>query len=75
MQSTESQFLVGTRTMVDVVIAQKNLFQAQQQLAKDQYDYMNAILSLKYLAGSLNIADLEELNSWLASQGINATLH
>ena len=67
VQSTESQFLVGTRTMVDVVIAQKNLFQAQQQLAKDQYDYMNAILSLKYLAGSLNIADLEELNSWVTT--------
>lgn len=71
VQSTESQFLVGTRTMVDVVNAQQHLFEAQLQLAKDQYNYMNTILKLKYLAGSLNVADLEELNAWLATVQIN----
>jgi outer membrane protein len=71
VDSTESQFLVGTRTMVDVVNAQQHLYEAQLQLAKDQYDYMNNILKLKYLAGSLNVADLEELNAWLATVQIN----
>lgn len=65
LESTESQFQVGTRTMVDVVNAQQRLFEAQQQLASDQYGLINAILNLKYLAGTLNVNDLEEINSWL----------
>lgn len=67
LESTEAQFQVGTRTMVDVVNAQRRLFEAQQQLAKDQYDLIYALLNLKYLAGSLNVNDIEEVNSWLAT--------
>ena len=66
VQSTEAQFLVGTRTMVDVVLAQQHLYEAQDQLAKDQYDHIMAVLNLKYLAGSLNVIDLQEVNAWLA---------
>lgn len=65
LESTEAQFQVGTRTMVDVTNAQQRLFEAQQQLASDQYDLISAILILKSLAGSLNVSDLEEINSWL----------
>ena len=71
VESTESQFLVGTRTMVDVVNAQQRLFEAQRELANDQYNFINAILNLKYLAGSLNVNDLEEINAWLATTQIN----
>lgn len=67
LESTEAQFQVGTRTMVDVVNAQQRLFEAQEQLASDQYNLINAILNLKYLAGTLNVNDLEEVNSWLAT--------
>ena len=70
LESTDAQFQVGTRTMVDVVNAQQKLFEAQEQLASDQYDLINAILNLKYLAGSLNVNDLEEINSWLATTRI-----
>lgn len=71
LESTEAQFEVGTRTMVDVVNAQQRLFEAQEQLAKDQYDLINSILTLKYLAGSLNVNDLEQVNSWLATTRVN----
>lgn len=71
LESTEAQFQVGTRTMVDVVNAQQKLFEAQEQLASDQYNLINAFLGLKYLAGSLNVNDLEEVNSWLATTRIN----
>lgn len=71
LESTEAQFQVGTRTMVDVVNAQQKLFEAQQQLASDQYGLINAILFLKSLAGSLNVNDLEEVNSWLATTSVN----
>ena len=71
VDSTESQFLVGTRTMVDVVNAQQRLFEAQKELASDQYNFIYAILNLKYLAGTLNVNDLEEINAWLATRRIN----
>lgn len=71
LESTEAQFQAGTRTMVDVVNAQQNLFQAQLQLATDQYNLINALLKLKYLAGTLNVADLEQVNAWLATTRVN----
>jgi outer membrane protein len=71
LESTEAQFDVGTRTMVDVVNAQQRLFEAQEQLANDQYNLIYSILTLKYLAGSLNVNDLEQVNSWLATTRVN----
>lgn len=65
LDSVSAQYSVGTRTMTDVVLAQEHLFEAQEQLASDQYDLINAILNLKYLAGTLNVNDLEEINAWL----------
>lgn len=71
LDSTEAQYQVGTRTMVDVVRAQQKLFEAQEQLASDQYQFILSILRLKYLAGSLNVNDLEEINSWLDTTRIS----
>ena len=71
LDSVQAQYGVGTRTMTDVVNAQQNLFEAQKQLASDQYDLINALLNLKYLAGSLNVNDLEEINSWLATTRVD----
>ncbi|CEG56014.1 TolC family outer membrane protein [Legionella fallonii] len=71
LESTEAQFEVGTRTMVDVVNSQQRLFEAQQQLASDQYNLINSMLTLKYLAGTLNVNDLELVNSWLATTRVN----
>lgn len=71
LDSVQAQYTVGTRTMTDVVLAQQRLFEAQRQLASDQYGLINAILNLKYLAGSLNVTDIEEINSWLATTRIN----
>lgn len=72
VDSTEAQYRVGTRTMVDVVNAQQRLFESQEQLASDQYGLINSILNLKYLAGSLCVGDLEEVNSWLRTIRINS---
>jgi outer membrane protein len=71
LESVTAQYGVGTRTMTDVVHAQQNLFDAQRQLASNQYDLINSILNLKYLAGTLNVKDLEEVNSWLATTRVD----
>ena len=65
LESSSAQFKVGTRTMVDVVTSQKNLFQKQTQLAADQYQYIIALLQLKYQAGILSTKDLLKINRWL----------
>jgi outer membrane protein len=71
VDSTSAQFEVGTRTMVDVTNAQQRLFEAQEQLASDQYRFIKAELQLKNLAGTLSANDLEEVNSWLATTRLN----
>lgn len=70
LESTEAQFQVGTRTMVDVVNAQQRLFESQLELATDQYNLIYSYLFIKYMAGSLNANDLEEVNSWLSTTRI-----
>ena len=71
LESVQAQYQVGTRTMTDVVNAQQHLFQAQEQLAQDQYNLINGLLNLKFLAGTLNVNDLEEINSWLATNRVD----
>lgn len=77
LNSTSAQFDAGTRTMVDVTNAQQRLFEAQVELASDQYRLIKAQLQLKFLAGTLNANDLEEINAWLATVRVNhfAPLH
>jgi outer membrane protein len=72
LESTEAGFFVGTRNMVDVVGAQERLFRAQKELASDQYGVIKFMIQLKYLAGTLNVTDLEEINSWLTTERINS---
>lgn len=72
LESVSAQYDVGLRTMTDVVLAQRNLFEAQKQLAQDQYGLIKAILELKYRAGTLSINDIEEINSWLDTTRVNA---
>lgn len=66
LNSTEGGYEAGTRNMQDLVQALTKLYQAQVQYATDQYSYINNFISLKDAAGTLNISDLEEINSWLS---------
>jgi len=65
LQATEAGFEVGTRTTVDVLDARRRLLDAQTTYSRSRYDYMLNVLQLQLATGTLNKADLEELNSWL----------
>lgn len=65
LKATEAGFQVGTRTIVDVQDATRNLYQAKQQLAGARYDYIINMLTLKQLAGTLKASDLKGVNSLL----------
>ena len=65
LQATEAGFEVGTRTTIDVLQTRRQLFQAQTNYYRSRYDYIVAVLQLKYAAGSLSVDDLQEVNGWL----------
>jgi outer membrane protein len=65
LEATEAGFEVGTRTMVEVLTEQRNLYGAKRNYAKARYDYIVNSLSLKQAAGVLQREDLELVNSWL----------
>ncbi len=65
VEATEAGFQVGTRTTVDVLNAQRDLFQAQRDFADARYSYVVDTLTLKLAAGSLSEEDIALVNSWL----------
>jgi len=66
LRSTIEGYKVGTQTMLDVLQAQQNLYQAEQQFSTDQYSYINATIALKQAAGTLGLNDLLVINTWLS---------
>jgi len=56
---------VGTRTVIDVLINQQNLFNAQQLYAQAKYGFLQNRLRLDQAAGQLDIADVQEVNRLL----------
>jgi outer membrane protein len=65
VEASEAGLEVGTRTMVDVLTEQRNLFRTKRDYARARYDYIINSLSLKQAAGTLNPADLAIVNQWL----------
>ncbi|MBK9132147.1 MAG: TolC family outer membrane protein [Gammaproteobacteria bacterium] len=65
LDATQAGFDVGTRTTVDVLAAQRDLFAAQREYAQSRYDYILNLLRLKQASGLLVPPDVEEINRWL----------
>lgn len=65
LEATQVGAEVGTRNVVDVVLAQRTLFQAQRDHANARYDYVIDSLTLKRAAGTLTPQDVIDLNEWL----------
>ena len=65
LEATQTGYKVGTRNIVEVLNAQRTLYQAQRDYANARYDYIQDLLNLKFFAGTLNEKDIEVLNGWL----------
>ena len=65
LAAVQAGFDVGTRTSVDVLDAQSDLFEARRNYASARYTYILDVLSLKQAAGTLSEEDLAEVNHWL----------
>jgi outer membrane protein len=66
-EAGEAGLEVGTRTIVDVLIAQQQLFQAQRDYATARHAFLVNELKLKQAAGTLDVADLEAVNRSLVT--------
>lgn len=65
LDATTAGFDVGTRTLVDVLNSQRDLFRAQRDYAESKYDYILNRFVLELATGTLDRADLAEMNAWL----------
>jgi outer membrane protein len=65
LEATEAGFEVGTRTLVDVLDGQRDLFRARRDFAQSRYDYILNTLSLYQAAGTLDEEDVVVVNGWL----------
>ena len=67
LEATEAGFEVGTRTTVDVLNARRELFSAKRDYAQARYQYIVNTLRLKQAAGIVTVDDLQQINTWLAT--------
>jgi len=67
LEAGEVGLEVGTRTIVDVLLAQQQLFNATREYSRARHNYLVNTLKLKQAAGSLEVADLEAINALLVN--------
>jgi outer membrane protein len=65
LQATQAGFEVGTRTTVDVLEGQRQLYSAQANYYKSRYEYLQTRVLLEQAAGQLNSDDLVRINEYL----------
>lgn len=67
VQATEIGYRVGTRNIVDVLDAQRQLYNAVRDYNNSRYDYILDGLRLRQAVGTLSPSDLQELVPYLKS--------
>lgn len=66
LEAGEVGLEVGTRTIVDVLLAQQQLFTATREYSRARHNYLVNTLKLKQAAGSLALSDMESINALLS---------
>jgi len=67
LEATEAGFEVGTRTIVDVLLSQQQLFQAQRDYTQSRHGFLMNTLRLEQAAGTIEVKDLQEVNRLLVA--------
>ena len=66
LEATNAGFEVGTRTIVDVLLAEQRFFQAQRDFSQARHQFIVDNLSLERAVGTLAPEDLEQANRRLS---------
>lgn len=65
LEANQAGYEVGTRTIVDMLNAERNVYQAERDYASARYNYILNFLTLRQASGQLSEADIIEINGWL----------
>jgi outer membrane protein len=65
LEATKSGYEVGTRNLVEVLLAQRNLYQARRDYSAALFDYVIDSFKLREVAGMLTPADVQAIDKWL----------
>jgi outer membrane protein len=65
LDATMAGYDAGTRTSVDVLLSQRQLYGAQRDYSVARYTYLSNSLRLKQVAGILTPEDIDAINEWL----------
>lgn len=65
LEANQAGYEVGTRTIGDVLDAERNVYLAERNYANARYTYITNYLALRQAAGQLAEADMAEINRWL----------
>lgn len=65
LEATQSGYEVGTRNLVEVLLAQRAVYQAQRDYYNALYDYVINSFQLREVAGMLTPADVQSINTSL----------
>ena len=65
LKATQAGYEVGTRNIIDVLLAQRTVFQAKRNYASARYDYILSMMRLKQVAGQLSPDDIYGISAHL----------
>ncbi len=70
--ASEAGLEVGTRTIVEVLITQQNLFAAQREYANARHNFLVNTLRLKQQTGTIALEDIQAVNALLTADAESA---
>jgi outer membrane protein len=70
LEATQSGYEVGTRNLVEVLLAQRNLYQARRNYSDALYDYVIDTIKLREVAGMLTPKDVQDIDTWLQGNAL-----
>ncbi len=73
LDATLAGYDAGTRTSVDVLLSQRQLYSSQRDYSVARYTYLTNSLVLKQVAGMLTPTDVEAINKWLIPRPADET--
>ncbi|MBE9567923.1 MAG: TolC family protein, partial [Proteobacteria bacterium] len=68
LDATLAGYDAGTRTSVDVLLSQRQLYSSQRDYSEARYTYLTDSLVLKQVAGILTPSDVDAINQWLITR-------
>ena len=67
LDATIDSFNVGTRDLIDILNAERELSKIQKQFEDERYDYLVELMKLKSYVGMLSYKDIHDLHQYLST--------